>query len=78
MSQQQSPYWFRSKTRGWGWGLPARWEGWLFFALWLAAVIVGCTLLAMHGPLLVCLFMLLMGMAFVAVCYAKGEPRSWK
>ena len=29
MAAEQSKYWFRTKRYGWGWGVPARWQGWV-------------------------------------------------
>lgn len=35
-------YWFKSRESGWGWGMPATWQGWasyaLFFLVWVWAV----------------------------------------
>ena len=31
-------YWFKAKIYGWGW-VPARWQGWLVIAVYVAALI---------------------------------------
>lgn len=30
-------YWFKRRLIGWGW-TPAKWQGWLFLAIWLCSV----------------------------------------
>jgi hypothetical protein len=37
----ESGYWFRAKRYGWGWGLPAKWQGWLILAVYVALIIFG-------------------------------------
>lgn len=78
MDPSTSRYWFRAKSHGWGWGFPSSWQGWVFFVLWIAALSAGAAWLAPHGVLLMIGFILLMAVAFVAVCYAKGEPPAWR
>jgi len=29
MNDEKPKFWFRAKSYGWGWGLPATWQGWL-------------------------------------------------
>ena len=36
--------WFGRKTIGWGWGLPARWQGWLVLILYIISVITSSNL----------------------------------
>ena len=35
----ETRYWFRAKRYGWGWGLPCSWQGWVFFLIWLGALL---------------------------------------
>lgn len=67
-------YWFYAKTYGLGWGLPASWEGWVFFLLWMPTAIGGtCWLAGTHGPIAL-LFLGLMIAVLIVVCIWKGEP----
>jgi hypothetical protein len=78
MSEQRPPYWFYAKRYGWGWGLPARWEGWVVLLTWLIVVIAVSPLLARYSMPLFVVFMVLMSAVLIAVCYAKGEPPRWR
>ena len=31
--------WFKAKKYGWGWGLPATWQGWVIFIVYLIFII---------------------------------------
>jgi len=77
MIPAQPPYWFRAKRYGWGWGLPATWQGWVVFVLWLVGAAAGVPLAIFSLPLfIVWMFVLLAGL--LAVCFAKGEPPRWR
>ncbi|KXK00872.1 MAG: hypothetical protein UZ17_ACD001001924 [Acidobacteria bacterium OLB17] len=71
-------YWFRAKRYGWGWGLPATWEGWLTFAIFIALFVL---LLKFFPPpehtFTFVLGTLALIIALIAVCFAKGEPPKW-
>jgi len=41
MSEQSPSFWFPTKTYGWGWGLPVRWQGWLVLAGYFALQYLG-------------------------------------
>lgn len=75
-------YWFKRKLYGWGW-VPARWQGWLTIAIYVALVLflvfridenVSLEELACQhlGPLLV------LTIALIFICYKKGEKPSWQ
>ena len=38
---QDPEYWFPAKRYGWGWGLPATWQGWTVLAAFLILVAGG-------------------------------------
>jgi hypothetical protein len=71
-------YWFSAKRYGWGWGLPAAWQGWVVLAAWVALLAALGPILALHSMPLFFVFMAVMGAALVAVCWAKGEPPRWR
>jgi hypothetical protein len=69
-------YWFRAKRYGWGWGLPCSWQGWVFFLVWLAALLAAAVRLMRGRPFLFTMVLAAMTVLFVAICYIKGEPLS--
>lgn len=72
-------YWFKAKRYGWGWGLPARWQGWIVFAAYLATLLAaGATLLPEHRVLAFNLVALFATLALVGVCLLTGEPPKWR
>lgn len=72
-------YWFPAKTYGWGWGLPRTWEGWLVFVLYLALLLLAQRLFPPdQDPLRYTGCALLLSIALILICLAKGEPPSWR
>jgi hypothetical protein len=69
-------YWFRRKRLGTGWGLPCSWQGWAFFVIWLAVLLVATIKLMPGRPLAFTLVLAGMAVVLAAVCYIKGEPLS--
>jgi hypothetical protein len=71
-------YWFPAKRRGWGWGPPTVWQGWVVLVGILAAnITVGVLLLPYHVVGFLC-FVLAMVLLMLLICYVKGEPPSWR
>jgi len=72
-------YWFYAKRYGYGWGLPATWEGWVVFIAYLGGVFGGIavyppdTAMAEYLVLVAVLTALL-----IIICYLKGEPARWR
>lgn len=66
-----STYWFRRKRHGWGWSLPATWQGWVAYAVHLAVVIVAALVLPL-GPSM--LILVVATVVLIAVAYRHGEP----
>ncbi|MCC8405758.1 hypothetical protein LJ655_28540 [Paraburkholderia sp. MMS20-SJTN17] len=72
-------YWFPAKRYGWGWGLPVRWQGWatlLAYVLLLGAVVFRFQ--PAGHPLTFAFLVVLLTIAFVIVCWLKGEPPRWR
>jgi hypothetical protein len=69
-------YWFRAKRFGLGWGLPCSWQGWVFFLIWLAMLVVAAVRLVPRRPLVFTLFLAGMTLILVLACHLKGEPLS--
>jgi hypothetical protein len=69
---RQNQYWFPAKPSGFGWGPPQKWQGWVFLAGWLAAIVLTPPLpVDEYSP-----FVFLAGMILLlfVVVYFKGEP----
>lgn len=69
--------WFPAKTYGWGWGLPARWQGWVVMGGFFVALAAGSPLVA-KSPLLYVGYSLALGVVLIGICYAKGEKPGWR
>jgi len=71
-------YWFPAKRYGWGWGVPATWQGWAVMAAFIAAITTLGILVAPRSlPLYIACSAATAGV-LIAVCYAKGEPPRWR
>ena len=75
---QDQRYWFRAKRYGWGWGLPLTWQGWTVLAVWFAVVIYGSRYLLPRHVALHLIFVLVMVLLLLGICYVKGEPPRWR
>ena len=76
---QKSSYWFPAKRYGWGWGLPSAWQGWVVLAAFFALLAVGAYVLPpKQDTLAFVVYTLVLTLALVGVCVAKGEPPSWR
>jgi hypothetical protein len=77
--QEGKEFWFPAKRYGWGWGLPATWQGWAVLATYIFALLLEAGLLR---PRLHALGFALAVAAstalFVAVCWIKGETPAWR
>jgi len=79
MNTEQGKVWFPAKRYGWGWGVPATWQGWLVLLAYLA-VIGG----ALHflppdrNQWAFATVAFLATAALLAVCWVKGEPPRWR
>ena len=68
-------YWFPAKRRGWGWGLPTVWQGWLVLAVFAAALLAGAVkLLPRYGASTFVGYSMLLCLVLVVVCWFTGEP----
>jgi hypothetical protein len=73
-----SQYWFPAKRYGWGWGPPTMWQGWVVLIVWFAAIAIAALLLMPAHVVAFLGFNLLMIVLLLMICYAKGEPPSWR
>ena len=75
MTAQQPRYWFHAKRYGWGWGLPATWEGWAVLLGAIAVILVSGLVLPLAASLLIS------GIAVVVILwagFAHGPPPRWR
>lgn len=71
--------WFHAKTYGWGWGLPACWQGWVVLFAYVALLAGGAVLLTRFGrPGYFVLLLAAATVLLIAVCWWKGEEPRWR
>ncbi len=72
-------YWFPAKRYGWGWGLPATWEGWAvifgFFGLLIAGLLI---MPPGQSPGGFIAYAAVLSVLLTGVCWWKGEPPRWR
>lgn len=72
-------YWFPAKRYGWGWGLPATWQGWVVLITYLALMLGG---LAVMHPVAsgstYTLYASVVTAVFLVVVWRTGEPPQWR
>jgi hypothetical protein len=80
MPPKSEDYWFPARRYGWGWGWPARWQGWVAFAVYAGLVAAGIAGLPLDlTPMGFVLYMLAVSALLVLVCcWWKGEPPRWR
>jgi len=71
-------YWFPAKRYGWGWGLPATWQGWVILGTWTAFLVAGAAHLLPRHPFVFAVFVGVMGGLLTLICYVTGEPPRWR
>jgi uncharacterized membrane protein len=85
-SQPELPpgVWFPAKRFGWGWGPPVRWQGWVALAIWFAILAAGIALILTQmefpkpGLFVLYPFLIVMILAMILLCWAKGEKPRWR
>ncbi len=78
MSENQK-YWFPAKRYGWGWGMPATWQGWTVFVLFFVFVLLGAfVFLPSRGPLVFVGYCAGLCVILLLICLIKGEPPRWR
>ena len=78
MTDESRRYWFPAKRYGWGWGPPSTWQGWVVLLVWMAITIAVSPWLVTRSMPLFIVFQVVMVIGIIAICYAKGEPPSWR
>jgi hypothetical protein len=78
MSLPKDKAWFAAKRYGWGWGLPARWQGWVVLLAYLCVILVAPLQLEAGRPLRFQIYVAVSTLLLVAICAWKGEPPKWR
>jgi len=77
--QTDARYWFPAKRYGWGWGFPARWQGWLVLVAFVALVAGGAFVFRPREHLVgYLIYVAALCFELVAVCWLTGEPPRWR
>ena len=77
--REHKQFWFPAKRYGWGWGLPVKWQGWLALLAYVVVMAIGVNRWppSEDMPAFVTV-VLAASVAFVLVCWWKGEPPRWR
>ena len=77
MSGTNESFWFHAKSFGIGWFLPARWQGWVVYAVYTIAV--AGVLLMSSTEFFRASFLVAATVLFVVIVVWKGErPVRWR
>jgi len=69
--------WFAAKRYGYGWGLPARWQGWLVLSVYLFALLFAGLEFG-RSPRQFAAYVIILSVLLVAICAWKGEAPRWR
>ena len=78
MSLPKDEAWFPAKRYGYGWGMPARWQGWVVLLGYVVFVTDAALLLAPTRPAALVVSVIISTAVLLAVCISKGESPKWR
>ncbi len=71
--------WFHAKEYGWGWGLPACWQGWAVLLGYIVLLAMGTVVFRPDRQLPFYLaFTGILSVLLIGVCWLKGEKPAWR
>ncbi len=71
--------WFPAKRYGWGWGPPVKWQGWAAMLIYIAIIVVAVLKFPPMRELPTFMAVVLLAtLAFILVCWWKGETPRWR
>jgi len=77
MECEKTSFWFYAKSFGWGWGLPATWQGWLVLATYILSIIA--TQMLVSTPKYRLAVTIGLTLALIIIVSIKGErPLRWR
>ncbi|HEY1540767.1 MAG TPA: hypothetical protein VGG01_00015 [Xanthobacteraceae bacterium] len=72
-------YWFPAKRYGWGWGIPATWQGWLVLAVFAGFLVADAIMFPPNrDPGMFIAGVVALNVLLLLVCWLKGEPPRWR
>ena len=76
MPETHDRYWFPAKRYGWGWGVPATWQGWAVLIGYVVLMTIASIATTVPEPrrALFAIATLALSGGFIAICWWKGEP----
>lgn len=77
MNESKRTIWFPAKTYGYGWGPPVCWQGWVVMAIYIALLAGGARWLMPRKPAFIA-YAIGLSLAFIFVCWLKGEKPAWR
>jgi hypothetical protein len=78
MSLPKDQAWFTAKRYGYGWGLPARWQGWLVLCIYLLLFLFASLRFAGARPVRFGASVIILSILLLAICAWKGEEPRWR
>ena len=86
MDKDQKKYWFKNKRFGFGWGLPATWQGWTVMIVYAVVLFIAALVLLDEAPEdqwsseLGWYFgvVFVSTMTIIAIGYKKGPKPTWR
>ncbi len=79
MSESLKKIWFPAKKYGYGWGLPACWQGWVVLIGYLILFFNGRFISGFHnGLLLYIIYISFITCLFLVIVVLKGEKAHWR
>ena len=77
--KNDTQYWFPAKRYGWGWGLPITWQGWVITVIVVAMLVAGPFVFPLRPtPWALLMYCWLITALYLAICWLKGEPPTWR
>jgi hypothetical protein len=69
-------YWFPAKPpgRGWGWGLPQTWQGWVVYLGFWVLLVAGTVLILPRHAGFFAVYLTMLVAVLIFICSKKGEP----
>ena len=76
--KDRDQYWFPAKRKGWGWGPPTGWQGWVVLLGIMGSNIVAAVGLLPHHAVGFLCFVVATSLLILLICSVKGEPPAWR
>ncbi len=74
-NHEKKRYWFAAKKRGWGWGLPLVWQGWVVLLGYIGLMVFNAYLFPPEkNPLVFAISTVVLTITLLVICWFTGEP----